>query len=204
MQVAFGLLLFFTFFIKVHALELKREVVILNVTEHGDITVFVDFELNGSLNSKLGLAFPETDAFELKNFFVYWNDKSLKVTKQLAGNNHRFFIGDLQLPAIFKFSVPKSKGTKHRLKTTYSYQTFLMDGTKSPEGFYLEYILQTGSKWDKQISEVVFLIRGVERICERIYVLPNSYKGQCNQNGEYAVKLTNIEPSKDFRYILTN
>ncbi len=175
---------------------------ILEVGELGKVSVFVKFNMEGKVATKFGMAFPETDSFELKNFRAKWNQKSIKVSKKWAGKNQEFRIGSLHLPAIFKFSVPASNGDRHSLITNYEYTGQNLLGTKSPPGYYVEYILQTGATWDNQIDEVLFLIRGKGFSCKDVYVLEDSFQGNCNGKGEYEVLLENIEPKKDFRYIL--
>ncbi|WP_167836965.1 hypothetical protein [Leptospira ryugenii] len=181
---------------------MKREIVILEIHKSKRVFVSVDFEMEGRLEKPLGIGFPETDFFPLQNFFVQWDGLSLPVERWKAKPGFTYRIGNLSLPAIHHFYLGPSSLSQHRLLTRYEYQAPQMSGSKSPKGIYLEYILQTGSTWDSWIEEVIFIIRGKDFHCSRLFVLPDSYRGSCTESGEYLIRLQNIEPKMDFRFIL--
>jgi hypothetical protein len=184
------------------ALELSRESIYLTLGERDRIHVSVTFWMEGELKKSLAIAFPETDSFPLLNFQVQWNGERLKVKKKTASKGKSFKIKKLSLPAIFQFKARKQKALKHKVIIDYDFQAPRISESKSPGGLYAEYIIQTGAPWDHDINEVLFTLRGKQAICNKVIILSDSFLGSCNEKGEYVVKLENIEPEKDLRYLI--
>jgi len=158
--------------------------------------------MKGKLSSEIGMGFPETDSFELKNFRIRWNKINIPVKNTFPPKGKQYQIGSLSLPSIFKFTVPPGKNEIHSLITEYDFDAPKTGGSKEPEGIYVEYILQTGAAWDSKIGEVVFLMEGEGFDCTKVLLLNGSYKGSCNEKNQYYYRAADIEPNKDFRFIL--
>lgn len=99
------------------------------------------------------MAFPETEWFYLKKFFVAWRGKRLPVRKELAGKGRLYLMAGHSFPSPYLFVIPasRSRAGNRIMINQYEYRApRFTSPTKSPlwpaYGRYVEYILVTGGE----------------------------------------------------------
>jgi hypothetical protein len=185
------------------------EVVTMRLVPGGKIHVHVRYEVEGNLRSGQAMVFPETEWFPLEIFKARWNGRDLPVVRDQAPADAYYSYRDRRFTAVHRFTVPPTERTvgrkTHLLENEYEYRPpYHGPGSKTddPEGRYVEYTLVTGSTWRGAIGYVKVIFHTGCIPCEKIIVLPGSYRGACTGGYTWEFHEKNIVPDRDINLLL--
>ena len=185
--------------------EMLQESVIISVSESYLVSTRVDFLLKGNFRENTQMAFPETYWFPLNNFSVYWNEKKInKINKIYPPANQSYKLGSEEYRSLFVFFVPATNGIfSHSVMYQYDAPFIPYDERHEPpmpEGYYIEYILKTGTPWKGPIQRIEVKVE-TKVSCSQLFELQNSLKGKCI-HGIWKAVYGPGEPENDIRLVI--
>lgn len=184
---------------------LNKEYLTIIIDKNLMAHVNVKFIFTKTKNYEADLAFPGSEWCNIENFTALWDNKKLQVEHIKASKNYFFKFGTEKYSSLYKFRIPVTDKDTTEHVISYKYKLPFIDFKKDYEakGYYLEYILKTGSSWSGRTSKLsVKIIFYNKEFCSKILHLNDSYVGKCKNNGLWIFEKENIKLSKDIRLLI--
>lgn len=185
--------------------RLARERVIVQEKQNHEFDVIVEYYLEGKFPEPLDIAFPATYWYPYKKFVQEFHGKNIPVTYQEAGEGKYYSFKEVNYPALYYGTLPAAEGNAHFMRSLYSFTApELSTGTKDdlPAGYYLEYILRTGSGWGGPVDNLIVEVRFENSKCSSIYVLEDSFQGNCVSQKLWRFSADNVVLDRDVRLVI--
>jgi hypothetical protein len=190
---------------KTSSVVLKEEYINIRLDTKKIAYVNVKFIFDNTYNYMGDLAFPISEWIKMKNFKTIWNGKELKSAIIHAPSGHYYGIGDEKYQSLYKFTVPLTKTKKTEHTISYSYRIPFIDFNKdySSKGYYVEYILKTGSFWKGRVTTLKIKINSDQTMvhCDQVLHLRDSYIGKCTGMNTWEFNAQDIELTKNINLL---
>ncbi|WP_061249102.1 hypothetical protein [Leptospira alstonii] len=183
---------------------LRSEKVTLNVKKNFAVTVNVEFHFENTSYFNEALVFPKNSTISYKNFRAYWNDIELECTPLNPPDGEYFTLANELYSSMIAFKVINDKTSKSTHVIVYEYDSPYWNNYKYDDrkGFYLEYILKTGSLWGKTLRDLSIFVYFEEPLCLYMEPLTPTYPGKCLNDYLWEFKGKNISLDKDLRLLI--
>jgi hypothetical protein len=184
---------------------LQEEYLTIRIDKNLTAHVTARFIFAETMNYESDLAFPGTEWFDIENFTAIWDNKNLHVEHIKAADNFFFKFGTEKYKSLYKFRIPVTDKNTAEHIITYKYKLPFINFKKDYEskGYYIEYILKTGSSWSGRTSRLsVKIIFENSGLCSRIMHLNDSYVGKCEKDGLWIFEEEDIKLSRNIRLLI--
>jgi len=183
---------------------LEEEYVYIDIRENNiaEIKVVFHFENTSGYAGEMG--FPGTYWFNYDNFTAEWNGVDLDIVFKTAPGGYYYEINNDRYSSIYKFKAPLSdkQNSVHIIRYTYTIPYVNFEKDLGMQGYYIEYILRTGSLWKGKVKKLFARVKMHGSMqCSSIMHLPGSYTGRCTSEKVWKFYAEDIELEKDIRLL---
>jgi len=184
--------------------RLYEEYVNIHIDKSFRAHVYVKFMFTGTRNYSSVLAFPVSDWIVMENFTATWNGKTLVCEKVDAPDGRFYIMVGERYRSVIKFTVPHtgSDNSEHVVSYTYKVPFISLLKDYEAEGYYIEYILKTGSLWKGRLAKLDISVSSDIPFRGTIKHLDRSYTVQPAGAGKWEFTDRDIELDKNLRLLM--
>lgn len=184
---------------------LKEEYVDIHIDKNYTASVNVKFIFTSTRGYRSTLAFPVSDWIVMENFKAVWNGTLLDHDIVRAPAGKSFSIADERYGSIYRFRIPATAADTSEHSISYSYRIPYISFAKDyeREGYYVEYILKTGSLWHGNVLKLNITVTADEPLFSgKITYLDSSFHGRCVNSSRWEFNAIDIELTKNLRLLI--
>ena len=184
---------------------LDEEYVTIRVDSGYTVHVKVRCFFKNTSSFSAPLAFPVSDWVKMENFKALWNGEECAYELVTAPGSSLYSINGRHYRSVLKYSIPCTGSDRSEHVITYSYRMpyIAFEKDYESEGYYLEYILNTGALWYGRVSRLrvrVIFDQGVR--VKNIITLDGAYRGGPAAGNTWVYDADNVELDRDIRMLL--
>ncbi len=150
------------------------------------------------------MGFPGTYWFGYDNFTAEWDGVNLDTVFETAPPGYYYEINKDRYGSIYKFKAPLSdkQNSVHIIRYTYTIPYVNLEKDLEIQGYYIEYILRTGSLWKGKVEKLFVRVKSPDTMpCSSVKHLPGSFSGKCTSKNVWKFYAEDIELDNDIRLL---